>query len=354
MHCETKWINYFKGIAMLGVIMVHFGSHEIENQLFTNIVASGAKGVQIFFIISSYLIFMSLDKNQIHGAKPSFNWIWQKALKLAPLYYIAIIVHLLALGLGTRNWLGSMPKVSVPNIISHFLFLHGLYPYYFNSILNVEWYLGVLFLLYLIAPFLHKYIKNLASAVCVFLVSLVVCHFLPMLEALNVIPDGYIWHHYITNYNLIAQLPVILLGIVLYFFLNNSLWLQGKKENKAVSYCILIFSIYVIYRLINGSTFYGISQFGLWAIAFGGIIISQVLHPSIIICNRFFEFIGRYSYGIYLFHYLLIMKLPSVPISNIYLSWVINYMIILVSSLCLSIVLIDCIDKPLHQLLRRR
>lgn len=351
MKCETKWINEFKGVAILGVLLVHFGRGEIKNNLFTSIVASGAKGVQIFFIISTYLIFMSLNKNQIHGVKSSLSWIWKKTLRLMPLYYLAIIIHLLVLGSENRYWLGSLPCISILNIISHFLFLHGLNPYYFNSIMDVEWYLGVLFLIYLIAPLLHKYIKNLSSSISVFLISLILCNYLPKLEHLKVIPDDYIWSHYITNYNLFAQFPVILLGIVLYFFLNSPMT-TNQIGNKKVSYCILIFSVFVVYRLVNGSTFYGISQFGLWAIAFAGIIMSQILHPSIIICNKFFEFIGKYSYGIYLFHYLLIRKLPIIPINNIYLSWIVNYLKILALSLCLSIILNYCIERPLRKLLR--
>jgi peptidoglycan/LPS O-acetylase OafA/YrhL len=352
MSCETKWINSFKGIAILAVMMIHYSIGDITNEPFTKIVNSGAKGVQIFFMISAYLIYWSLDKNEIHGIKSSLQWILKKILSLMPLYYIGIVVHLLVLG-GSSYWLGSLPNVSVLNVISHVLFLHGFYPYFCNSILNVEWYIGVLGMLYFISPLLHKYVNNFSKAAGIFLVSLVISNYLPWLERYSVIPDEYVWSNFISNFNILAQSPAIIFGIVLYYFLNSK-EAAKLKDNWAMSYCILFFSLFVIYRLIEGSSFYGLSQFGLWSMAFGGIIFSQVIYRNKLICNGLFGLIGKYSYGIYLFHYLLIMKIPKLVISNRYLSWIINYIVILVLSFSLSILLNYGLKTVSSKVYRRR
>ncbi len=353
MNHEEKWIHSFKGIAILGIILIHFGCHDIDNKVFFLFTYCGAKGVQIFLLISSYLVFLSLNKNNIQTIRQAFNWILRKFLRLMPLYYFALIIHLLVLGFGDRYWLGSIPSISITNIVSHLLFLHGLNPYYFNSIISVEWYLGVLAFLYLLAPLLHKLIKNLKSAVCFFLVSLILCNYITRLQGLQVIQDSYIWDYYIENYNFIVQLPVILFGVVLYFLFQHPI-ITELKGNKAFSCFLLLFSLFVIYRLLRGSTFYGFAPYGLWAMALGGIIASQVIYPTKIICNKFFDFIGKYSYGIYLFHYLLIMKLPAIPIGNIYLSWIVNYATILTLSLLLSIILNYCIEKPFMKLINKK
>ena len=131
-----------------------------------------------------------------------------------PLYYVGMIVHLLVLD-GSSYWLGSLPGVSALNILSHVLFLHGFYPYFCNSILNVEWYIGVLAMLYIIAPLLHKYIKGLHQAVCVFLITLVLGNYLPLLENYSLIPDKYVWGNFVGNFNILAQAPAINFGVVL-------------------------------------------------------------------------------------------------------------------------------------------
>lgn len=360
MRCETKWIDSFKGIAILAVMLIHYSIGGITNELFTRVVNSGAKGVQLFFIISAYLIFWSLDRNEVSGIKQSFQWIFRKILKLIPLYYVGIIVHLFLLG-GSSYWLGSLPGVSALNILSHILFLHGFYPYFCNSILNVEWYIGVLAMLYTIAPLLHKYIKGLPQAACAFLITLVIGNYLPLLESHSLIPDEYVWGNFVGNFNILAQAPAIIFGVVLYFLLNSkrydSIEMVRLKGNWKISWCVLLFSLFVIYRLIEGSSFYGLSQLGLWSMAFGGVIISQVIYENKLICNVFFAWIGRYSYGIYLFHYLLIMKLPKMTISNKYLSWIVNYAIILVLSLSLSMLLTyiqSLISRKAGMLCRRK
>lgn len=360
MSCETKWIDSFKGIAILAVMLIHYSIGDITNEFFTRIVNSGAKGVQLFFIISAYLIFWSLDRNDVNGVKQSIQWIIRKILKLMPLYYIGIIVHLFILG-DNSYWLGSLHGVSVLNIISHLLFLHGFYPYFCNSILNVEWYIGVLAMLYVIAPLLHKYIRGLTQAVCVFLITLVITNYLPLLESHSLIPDEYVWGNYVGNFNILAQAPAIIFGVLLYYLLNSkqyeNIGIARLKGNWKISWFVLLFSLFIIYRLIEGSSFYGLSQLGLWSIAFGGLIISQVIYKNKLICNAFFEWIGRYSYGIYLFHYLLIMKIPKMMISNRYLSWIVNYVIILTLSLSLSMILFyiqNMISREARVLWRRK
>ena len=44
----TKWISYFKGIAILGVIMVHFGVKGIDSKIFSMLIYHTAKGTYIF------------------------------------------------------------------------------------------------------------------------------------------------------------------------------------------------------------------------------------------------------------------------------------------------------------------
>ena len=92
-----------------------------------------------------------------------------------PLYYIAIIIGLYVYGFGSRYYLGSHNGISILNIVFHFFFLHGLSPYYVNSIIGVEWYIGVLFILYLISPFIYNKIKSLENAVFLFGVSTFLC-----------------------------------------------------------------------------------------------------------------------------------------------------------------------------------
>ena len=57
-------------------------------------------------------------------------WIVEKVIRLIPLYYLVLAVYLNIDGVGGKYWLGSHDRVSVLNIVFHFLFLHGFNPFY--------------------------------------------------------------------------------------------------------------------------------------------------------------------------------------------------------------------------------
>lgn len=343
---EIEWINAFKGLGILGVIFVHFGVNGIDYKWFSTLVYYGTKGVYIMALISAFLIYYSLDNNEIKGRKRTIDWICRKVVRLIPLYYLALVINLAVEGTGGRWWLGSQPKVTIPNVICHLLFLHGFNPYYCNSIIAVEWYIGVLLVLYLIAPILHKYINSFLKAIILFMISMITCNYYLILSGLDIIPDIYIWTYYVENFTIISLFPLISLGIVLYYTVNESYFIQ-LKGNKKLAYFLLFFFLFIIYRLMRGSSFYGISTAGIWGIAFGGLIISQIIAPTKFINNIIFSTLGKYSYGIYLFHYMIVIHGPKFSIVNTYFSWIINFILTVCLSLGIAVLTDKFVEKPI-------
>lgn len=154
---KIKWVDSMKGIAICGVVMAHTGASTLPSVLGI-IGGNGNRGVQLFFVISGYLTFLSL-----HNNKDSINFWWfKKFAKLAPLYYIALVIGTMAEG--RVEWLGREEHISTLNFVVHLLFLHGFVPHYCNSIIGGEWYLGTLTIFFMIAPLLYKYINTLERA----------------------------------------------------------------------------------------------------------------------------------------------------------------------------------------------
>ena len=167
MNKDTiSWIDSMKGIAMCGVIMIHSGGADLPSIL-GRVGNIGRNGVQVFFLLSAYLTFVSLHKifersaricsDRMYHKSIIFAWWRKKFIKLIPLYYLMIIICSVFEG-GSNYWLGSEGGISFFNILSHVFFIHGLFPHYTDSIIAVEWYLGVLAIFYLLAPMLYIYI----------------------------------------------------------------------------------------------------------------------------------------------------------------------------------------------------
>ena len=246
---SETWIDSLKGIAIIGVILVH--SYCGRLPLFLGEVSGNGKyGVQLFFLISAYLTFVSLKK---HFGKIPYNfktivsWWLKKFSKLIPLYYFSLLINIYV-SIKT-DWLGTAWRINIPNIIFHFLFLHGLVPKYNNSIIGVEWYIGVLAIFYMIAPLLFKHINSIEKSIISFLVSIAGSNIIIQCVKLflpSETESNYYLYTYINESSVIAQLPVIMFGIFLYFIINKCLTLEKINNKKLLSYCFLIFSLLMI------------------------------------------------------------------------------------------------------------
>lgn len=335
MKERTRWIDALKGIAILGVVMVHFGKQELPQQ-YEILVASGKYGVQMFFIISAYLLFVSLENL---NNKSIFQWYKKKTKRIILLYYVMLVVCILSEG--QKYWLGSVEKITHGNIIAHILGLHALNPYYMNSIIGVEWYIGNYFLLILISPILFRIINTLESSIVLFVASLVINVFMRQIPSPLVQNDKYLWDNYLNSYGIMAQVPVIALGIMLYFLVNKEKIFQSYKRKKILSYSILVGMLFFMCSLMKGVNVSNIQPHILYALVFMGIIFSQIIYESPLLNNTFLSFLGRKSYGIYLIHFYLIQSdvhswIDYLRVKNVYIKWILGYVLILGTSLVLA------------------
>lgn len=67
MSCKEKsnnkvpWIDSLKGIAILGIVSAHCGGS--GNKYLDILIGNGSLGVQMFFIISAFLAFISMEQS---------------------------------------------------------------------------------------------------------------------------------------------------------------------------------------------------------------------------------------------------------------------------------------------------
>lgn len=349
---DRKSIDALKGIGILGVLLVHYGL-KTSNDLLKGIVFSGARGVQLMFIINAFLIFNSLSKIKL-STKNIIEWWKQKFLRLIPLYWFFTIVYLFIFGTGHNYYLGTLSKVSWLNILANILFLHGFYPYYINSI-NINWFMADLAIFYVLAPFMYKIINSLERSIASILLIVPIGYFLnKILSNVYVLEVKSIWLDYINIFSFLSELPIILLGIVC-FYLYKSVCENGIKNRKLLGISILFFSIISMLSLVlkknNFVVFSDIFSFG---ILFALIFLGQLLHPIFLIKNKIFEFIGKHSYGIYLSH-LVVLKYINLflgELRNYNLIDVIGYLLLVVISCMVSMLSEYVIEKNAIKLLK--
>ena len=152
---RERYLDLLKGLAILFVILVHFNiACHCPVGIISKLTTIGARSPQLFFIISSFLIYRSCFGKDIDLWR-----FWKKRwIRLAPLYYAALVLFILFF---KREMIVTDPL----NIISHFLFLHGFNPHWIYGVIGVDWYVADIAIFYLIAPFLLRVVTNLKTSI---------------------------------------------------------------------------------------------------------------------------------------------------------------------------------------------
>lgn len=136
---KKGYVDALKGLAIILVTLIHVGGADLPG-IWGRIGSQGARGVQMFFVISSMLAFTSLEKvfpvRKDMKVKKAGVWLLQKYLRLIPMYYLAIIISLLT-GSWNGYYLGNEGYVTCKNVITHVLFLHGFF--HIMQIVYWEW-----------------------------------------------------------------------------------------------------------------------------------------------------------------------------------------------------------------------
>lgn len=342
-----------KGLAIMGVMLIHSGNNVPRDlsAIPEAIISCGNRGVQIFFLISAILIYKSLSSFysiQVGEKQCILMWYKKRFLRLIPLYWLTNTAILIRMGM-TPTYASGTHGVTIFTYITNYLFLHGFYPWHINAISN-NWYIGTLAIFMFIAPVCFKIINNIWKAGLAFAFSLIVKTMISQTIATwDFGADTYVWREYWEGFSIFKQLPVLFIGIIVYFILFQyevHLFLKnffvdkcGKCGAKIIFYfCFILSGVLIMKEVVSYANIY------VFSVTFALIIILLFCFPTRIVSNKIYSFIGKYSYGIYLFHPLIlgrinafISKYTEDALCNIVLSVFITLAICLAASVMLTV-----------------
>jgi peptidoglycan/LPS O-acetylase OafA/YrhL len=312
-------IDTMRGIAILMVILVHT-AQSVSNKswLLTVVSMYGQTGVQLFFVASAFTLCQSWY-NRNHEKNKILNYTIRRFFRIAPAYYLGIILYLLISILEnyfTNKIIAPSEDYSPINIIANILFLHGFFPSANNNIVPGGWSIGTEVAFYAIFPILFwllvKAEKNIYILSLIPFVSVLVSR--SILFLIYIMTLNFVENNNFLYFNIVNQLPVFILGMS-YFFVDRGKLLPTRFMNNKIYFIVLIlftlFSLIISkvnqpYSLTIAPFFSGISFLALFKI----LECNPSLNPWIV------RRIGTVSYSMYLVHTIFAHKISSL-ISNV-------------------------------------
>jgi peptidoglycan/LPS O-acetylase OafA/YrhL len=315
---KYAFIDALRGYAILGVLMVHSAQSVPPGHAFLHmLMAGGGRGVQLFYIASALTLCLSWRFRSAREEHSIRNFYIRRFFRIAPMFYIAIVVYTLLDGFAASYW--------APNGIKWWFvlltacFLHGFNPETIDSVVPGGWSIAVEMTFYLMFPLLMKYIKSVPGAIAFLVLSLLLCKlsiviYSQIFTASYPADQQYLVSSFLFQ-NFFGQLPVFAIGILSCFIFENH---SDLKRRVLVFDCV--FALIALLQLVILVRFH--TNFLSNYIVFSGLFALGALNlaafPVGLFVNRFTSFIGEISFSMYLVHFAAIYFLSKIGFTSLF------------------------------------
>ena len=310
-------LDGIRGIALLAVMLSHGGGRYILQttfaaKVFAYAMVPGWSGVELFFVLSGFLITGILLKSKAAGNYFS-SFYARRFLRIFPIYYLVVTAGLVAAHYSFW-WNAMMPPH--PMRISYYFYAQN-WPLFWNhgayqtvSVFGHFWSLAVEEQFYLVWPLIiwllpEGWILSLCTA------GLVIA--LPL--------RFYMVHRYAESLGAMvmttSRMDGLLIGAVLAIVLRRGqIRLRWIYAALALGAGIFGYIAAFHHRELIDTYFYmptlGITAFAL--LSGGFLALSQRGIPWLqhVLCTRWLRTVGKYSYGMYIYHVPIYLILEHV------------------------------------------
>lgn len=262
-------IEFLRGFAALSVAWFHFTNGEdlISSGWLKSTGSYGWLGVEVFFVISGFIIPFSMFKSGFSFPRHVKTFLLKRILRLEPPYIIAILLSLMLtfISAATPWFKGQQPDITLTQILLHLGYLNAFFDYGWLN--PVFWTLAIEFQFYICISILFPLISHNST-------------YVRMLSLLAMCAIAFIIEN---NAFVFEYMTLFALGIVTFWKF------CGLIKNRDYLIAIFLFSCASAFSLDIPSAIAGLST----ALLIGYITIKR---------SAVFTFFGATSYSLYLLH----------------------------------------------------
>jgi peptidoglycan/LPS O-acetylase OafA/YrhL len=328
-------LDAMRGIAVILVVVLHLTT---ENGQAKNIFSLGATGVDLFFIISGFVILLTLEKTK--------NWqdfIVSRFARLYPAYWISVLsvttLMVFTNIICDRSSTGLLVKflANMTMLQTYFKVRHLDGTYW---TLQVE----MLFYLFMLLVFLTNSLKRVEAISCMAMLPIMGYHLLlnTKFHDLQLTLSNYL--------PLLNHFPLFFAGILFY---------KMKFDRVSPQRYLLVIGCFILQYILffdGGFSRYYVSQseYGFMLIIYFNLFLFYLTNRLNFIVNRVTLFLGSISYSLYLFHSYLGSEflIPGLVEYANFNFWLAALGVALPMSLIIATLVNRYIEKPIMQYIR--
>jgi len=331
MH--LKGIDILRGLAVCFVILYHF--FELlglqEHPLYPYVCSLGLLGVPLFFIISGYLIYRSVDYSITNrGVKNGIkNYFTHRIFRIVPAYYVNFIIVFIV----AYYFAGTMETWSfdfiVKQILSHLTFTsYFLYQTSGLGINGAYWTLSIEMLWYIVAPLFLLFIKKDRYFIVLLFLGFLYFYSIDMgvmdtIFHLQKDASNYMAKLFFFSFMLPGQIVYFITGILIYKY-----HLKVTPISKPLLYSLLI-SIVAAFIYLSLQRYF-LESFVIrnWGTLLAVASLFILLYRTKIDELFLLSWLGKISYSLYLWHMPILFVLKKYYLPHESSWWLISILFI--------------------------
>lgn len=237
-------IDWIRALSCVGIMLMHVianNDYEISGFIYESLIPSFTDFVFLFMAVSAFGMCHGYFQKVLSGKVNWTEFYKKRYIKILPFFILLILIDLVV------NW----STGSLYEAITEATLLHGFIPYSF-SVIGVGWFLGTVFIFYLIFPFFCVLIERKSRAWCAFGISIVLNYICT--TYFDVTRDNfiyslcfflcggliYLYKDVLEKIKWYLYIPVIALSIALYFWFGTNTITQLLVTVALLSFAISI------------------------------------------------------------------------------------------------------------------
>jgi peptidoglycan/LPS O-acetylase OafA/YrhL len=336
-NSRLKELDALRGLAALMVVFFHFTMGRTEAKLGFKL---GTTGVDLFFIISGFVIYMSIGR-----VKTSLDFVINRVSRLYPTYWTCVTFTFILIAANSIFKNAGSEHIDFIAYIANMTMFHFYFEIpsidgtYWTMIIEMIFYLGILFL------FHFKWLKYLN------LIGLALT--LIVVAAASFWPQTYLVTRIMYWMPLLQFIPLFLAGTVFYKIYTSE---TKRLENYALLFVCLISQI-LLFKFAGGSKRYiSHSEYAIMLVIYFSLFILFVNNKLGFIVSKWSLFLGKISFALYLIHQYISIRviIPYLVDDLHYNFWLASLFVALPVVILLASLITYFIEVPFSKKLKEK